>query len=304
MSENKKSKIELSIIIVNYNGKNYLFKCLRSIYQFPPKVSYEIIVVDNNSDDGSQEMVRKNFPEVKLVCNKENLGFTRANNIGIKSSKGEFILFLNNDTRILKESIDLLLNKIKTNPDIGVVAPALLNEDFSYQLSYGAHPNLKNEFFQKYFMKLYFKFTLKRKKDDWEKRVDWVSGACFLTRREILESVNYFDENFFLYFDDSDLCARIRKLGKKIIYYPKSKIVHYLGKSKEIIPLKHLIEYRKSQLYFYRKHNSRFEFYVLKLYLQLKFLFILNLSKILKNRLKYNSEVYLKIFRLIREWGR
>jgi len=302
MHEEKNNKIELSIVILNYNGKNYLFKCLRSIYQFPPKVNFEIIVVDNNSNDGSQEMVRKNFTDVKLICNKENLGFTRANNIGIKSSRGEFILLLNNDTRVLTESIDILLNKIKTNSNIGVVAPALLNEDFSYQLSYGLHPNFKNEFFQKFFMKIHFKSILRKKGDNWEKEVDWVSGACLLTTKEILKSVNYFDENFFLYFDDSDLCARIRNSGKKIIYFPKAKIIHYLGKSKEVVPLTHLLEYRKSQLYFYKKHNPKIEFILLKSYLYIKFFILFILSKILKKKLKYNCEVYSKILKLIREW--
>ncbi len=301
MYKRKSDKIELSIIILNYNGKNYLFKCLRSIYQFPPNRKFEIIVVDNNSNDGSQEMVRKNFPQVKLICNRENLGFTRANNIGIKFSRGEFILLLNNDTRVLAQSLDILLNEIKSHPEIGVIAPALLNEDFSYQLSYGLHPNLKNEFLQKFFLKILFKLRLRKKGDNWKKEVDWVSGACLLTTKEVLHYTNYFDEEFFLYFDDSDLCARIRKLGKKIVYFPKAKIVHYLGKSKEIIPLKHLIEYRKSQLYFYKKHNSKIEFILLKLYLSFKFLVFFILSKILRKKLKYDPEIYQKIFKLIKE---
>jgi hypothetical protein len=196
-----------------------------------------------------------------------------------------------------------LLKKINEDPRIGIVAPALLNEDFSYQLSYGLHPNLKNEFLQKYLLKILFKLKFKRKKDNWEKEVDWVSGACFLTKKEVLEEVNFFDENYFLYFDDSDLCERIRKSGKRIIYYPKAKIIHYLGKSKEIIPLKHLIEYRKSQLYFYKKHRSKIEFKLLRVYLLMKFATVCLFCKFFpfNNKIKRSNETYSKVLRVILE---
>ncbi|MFQ6081790.1 MAG: glycosyltransferase family 2 protein [Candidatus Aminicenantia bacterium] len=303
MVESRNRTVELSIIIVNYNGKNYLSRCLKSIYQFPPSQKFEIIVVDNNSNDSSQKMVRKSFPEVKLICNKENLGFTRANNKGIQLSQGKFILFLNNDTRILAHSLDILLHEIKKRPEIGVIAPALLNEDYSYQLSYGLRPNLKNEFWQKYFANLFFKSIIKKKGDNWEKEVDWVSGACFLTTRDILDKVNLLDERFFLYFDDPDLCTQIKKLGKKIFYFPKAKIFHYLGKSRDVVPQKHALEYRKSQLYFYQKHCAKIEFNLLKFYLVIKFGLLFLLSKIFPffGKAKIASEIYLKILQVVTE---
>lgn len=301
MGNQKAQAVELSIIIVNFNGRNYLHKCLESIYQFPPNKTFEVIVVDNNSTDGSQEMVYQQFSQVKLIANKENVGFARANNQGIQLSRAKFILFLNNDTRILAHSLNLLLREIKKRPEIGAIAPALLNEDYSYQLSYGSHPNFKNELWQKYMANFSFKWKIKKKEDDWEKEDDWVSGACFLAPRDILDKVNFFDENFFLYFEDADLCARIRKLGKRILYFPKAKILHYLGKSKDNISQKIALEYRKSHLYFYQKHCGKIEFNLLKFYLVIKFGLLFLFGKIFPFLRKNDSEIYLKILKVIME---
>jgi len=253
--------MQLSIIVVNYNGKDILCNCVESIYKNSPTINFEIILVDNASSDGSVEMVKKEFPEVRVLVNQENKGFSFANNRGIEMAKGDYMLLLNNDTLILPGQLDIMLNFMQEHQDVGAVGPKLLNPDGSFQLSFWPFPNLFTEFNRRiinlfafanyrFFKDLLEKFYIK------EKEVDWVSGACLMVRRKTIEDVGILDENFFMYFEDVDWCYRIRRKGWKIYFLPTARIVHLLGKSMEKEKQKNKQNYRQSRAYFYRKYKK------------------------------------------------
>ncbi len=225
--------MDLSIIIVNYNGKHFFKDCLESIKKCCSSNSYEIIVVDNNSRDGSQEFIRLNYPEVRLFAEKENLGFGKANNLGVKKAKGKNILLLNNDTILLKD-ITPIFEELKKS-DIGAVGVKMLNGNREYTPSVGKFPrpldllklsNLNEK------RKEFLTGSFKKKRY----KVDWVSGSFMMLKREDWNLINGFDEDFFMYVEDVDLCKRISNLGKKIIFLSDITYIHFVGfnKSREI----------------------------------------------------------------------
>ncbi|MEN8222931.1 MAG: glycosyltransferase family 2 protein [Acidobacteriota bacterium] len=265
------NKPELSIIIVNYNSGKYLYNTIRSVYNSAPDSGFEIIIVDNNSSDSSLTKVIEDFPEIRLIELEINAGFGKANNIGAESAGGKYLLFLNNDTEVLKDSIDTLVSEIKDNPDYGIVSPLLFYEDGSCQLNYGNDPGIISEFLTKYFSKFIFRFNTKFKGENFEKNADWISGACFIISSKLYKELEGFDEYFFLYYEDADLGKRVRSMGLKNHLTSKSRIVHFLGKStspvfNELLPL-----IKEGHLYYYRKHNSVFSFNVLRAYLLFRF---------------------------------
>jgi GT2 family glycosyltransferase len=218
--------MQLSIIIVNYNGKHYLKKCLESIAIHCALFLYEIIIVDNNSTDGSQEYIKLNYPNVKLFAENQNLGFGKANNLGAEKSIGKNLLLLNNDT-ILLENIHPALNMAKKQ-DVGAVGIKMYNGDMKYTPSVGKFPksldliklsNLGEK--RKEFI------TGDFKKDSY--KVDWISGSFMIIKKTDWNLVNGFDEDFFMYVEDVDLCKRIHNLGKKIIFFPNISYIHYVG---------------------------------------------------------------------------
>ena len=221
--------MELSIIIVNYNGKHFLKDCIESINIYCSSISYEIIIIDNNSKDGSQKFIRSNYSEIRLFEEKANLGFGEANNIGVKNAKGENILLLNNDT-ILLQDIKLVVEEIKKK-DIGAVGVKMLNGNKEYTLSVGKFPKPLN------LLKL-SNLNDKRKEfitGNFNKRryeVDWISGSFMMIKKENWDLVNGFDEDFFMYVEDVDLCKRISDLGEKIIFLSDISYIHFVGFNK------------------------------------------------------------------------
>jgi len=232
-------------------------------------IPFEVIVVDNQSSDGSPEWVRRNFPRVRLITNTENVGFARGNNQGIRESRGKYILLLNTDTILQPKAVQYLLEELKSNRRIGGVGPALLSEKDSIQVSFGTKVSFFREVFQKLALNPYYRWGLKKGGD--KREVGWLSAACLLTRRDVLDEVGFFDEQFFLYFEDIDLCVRIREKGYVLEYLPRARIYHVGGASTEGLKLFGRYFYRKSQLYFYQKHNSRTALTLLRLYLWVNF---------------------------------
>jgi GT2 family glycosyltransferase len=262
-------KPELSIIIVSYNDRLRLGRCLSSLEEETRNLGAEVIVVDNHSVDGSQELVRASFPWVELLENKKNLGYARANNRGIRESQGKFILFLNPDTVLPPVALTELLTGLEAWPEAGAIGPALVHEDQSFQVSFGRKVSFFSELVQKSVRNPYYKARLKA---GWRAReTGWLSGACLLLRRSALKEAGLFDENFFLFFEDIDLCLRMRQKGFRLIFDPRIKILHVGGASTCRQKLASRLEYRRSQVYFYRKHNSRLSLFLLKLYLRLTF---------------------------------
>jgi len=278
-------KPELTIVLVNFNDKAHLEDCLSSLEEGTSKLAAEVILVDNHSQDGSPELVRTSFPWVKLIQNMENLGYARANNIGIKASSGEFILFLNTDTVVPPEALPALVAELRARTRVGAVGPALVHESGRYQVSFGGRRNFFSEIGQKYFLNPYYKSVLGRSskpRDVW-----WVSGACLLARRTAVEEVGFFDENYFLYFEDIDLCLRMRAKGWKVIFYPGIRITHAGAATTSTLKLQTRLEYRRSQVYFYSKHNSRMSAILLKIFLKLNF----GLAALLKARTPEEKEL-------------
>jgi GT2 family glycosyltransferase len=267
-------KPELTIILVNFNDKPHLENCLASLEKGTSGIASEVILVDNHSLDGSQEMVRTSFPWIRLIQNEENLGYAKANNIGIREGCGEFVLFLNTDTVIPPEALPTLLMEMRVKPRVGALGPALVHGAKKFQVSFGRKRDFSSEILQKFILNPYYKLVLKFSHRSRE--VGWVGGACLLTRRSVLEEVGLFEEKFFLFFEDIDLCLRIKKKGYKIIFFPRVRVFHVGAVTTSASSTRRLqtrLEYRRSQLYFYRKHSSRVSVFLLRIYLRLNFAF-------------------------------
>ncbi|MDD8018425.1 MAG: glycosyltransferase family 2 protein [Bacteroidota bacterium] len=260
----------ISIIIVNYNGLNYTQQCIESLFRFHSAEAFEVIVVDNNSTDGSVELLEKQFPDVTVCKLGSNKGFGSANNYGVKQSHGDYLFILNNDTIIESNIFPEMVSMLKEDQTIGVIAPQLKNPDGSIQLSYGKFPSLKNE------------YTTRKQQagsrnfnplsDSTSGQIDWVTAAAMFVRRDAFEKAGGFDEQYFMYFEDIDLCKRIGDLGYKILYYPKTSLIHIGGGSKSnSVNGKIQIEYRKSQLLYYVKHQTLLQQFLLKAYLFIKY---------------------------------
>ncbi|MCB9202270.1 MAG: glycosyltransferase family 2 protein [Flavobacteriales bacterium] len=214
-------KIKLSIVIVNYNGKKYLKPCIESIHNNCLGLLYEIIVVDNASTDGSIKYLKKEFPEVVLLENYENIGFGKANNLGVQASKYDTILLLNNDTILIDKLSNKLLNLL--NQDIvGCVGVKMLDSKKNYLVATGYFPSfcrlVKLSFLNK---------NLKNEKNT--VGVDWVSGSFMLLKKNIFNKIKGFDSDYFMYVEDVDLCMKIHKLGLQCLYFPDVKYIHFVG---------------------------------------------------------------------------
>ncbi len=270
------SSILLSIIIVNYETPDYTLDCIRSIYKNPPSYPYEIILVDNGSRDGSLELIRKEAPEVVAIETGSNLGFSKANNLGINNARGEFILLLNSDTKILDNSIDRMVDSLQEQPEVGAVGARQLDGKGKLQLSWGAFPTFVSEIYRKL---LHYRLSINdlkirdylEEKFSGTSEVDWVSGSCLMTRKQTLHEAGLLDQNFFMYFEDIDLCRRIQDAGWRILYNSDITIVHYGGVSAKKNLLQVLVEYRHSQVYFTRKYYGLKGVLVLKTLLLAKY---------------------------------
>ncbi|NUN64581.1 glycosyltransferase family 2 protein [Pseudanabaena biceps] len=263
-----------SIILVNYNGSKFLHECLNSIQKFGEFNNWEVIIVDNASTDNSISIIINNFPSFKLICSHTNWGFSKANNLAVRSSQGEYLLFLNTDTILTKNTPEVLLNHLNLNKNIGIISPRITFENGRYQLSCGDLPNLLSEFIDKIryaFDNEFYDFlsTFYDRQYSKVQEVGWVTGACMMMRRDVFEQIDGFDENFFMYFEDKDICKRVKDLGYKVVYYPETTIIHLLGGSSHGIKKSVNKYYRDSQLYYYQKHLGKFQTNILKLYLKL-----------------------------------
>src|SRR5574341_249208 len=254
MLESYIAEIELSIIIVSWNVREYLKYCLDSIFSTLSDISTEVIVVDNNSSDGSNDFVKIAYPQVKLLRNSANLGFAKANNIGIKQSQGKFILLLNPDVKLPEKSISRMLNYIKKNPGVGAVGPRLMFPDGSEQAIRYSHPNFVTEILNTFNLersvrKLFFGINLKK-----EQQVKWLSGCRLLTSREVIAEVGGLDEEFFLFSEEMDWCYRMRKAGWKISWLRECEIIHYSSRSTRQNIYKTILNRYYSRELFLKKH--------------------------------------------------
>lgn len=251
----------VSIIIVHYHAKRELFNCLLSIKVSHPKVPYEVIVVDNDEQQIANLQLKQKFPWVRYLRSPGNIGFGAGNNLGAKVARGEYLLFLNPDTIVLKKSVDVLVNRLKMNEKLGIIAPQLLDEAGTIYPLQGterltptsglvAHA-IVNRIFPNNPISRQFWIA------DWDRRsareVEAVEGSAFMLRQQLFADLEGFDQRFFLYFEETDLCLRVRKKGLRILVEPKAKIIHLSERSTE--NKKQALEhFRKSRAYFFTKH--------------------------------------------------
>jgi GT2 family glycosyltransferase len=263
--------MKLSVIIVSFNQFDHLKAAIDALKKNPPPFAYEIIVVDNHSAEDVQEFLNDFFHDIRIIRNPANHGFGWANNRGVAIAKGEYLLFLNSDAEVIGTAVESMVRVMEEDRQIGALGPLLLNSDGSFQLSYGRKISLFGEFYQKTAASLIEKWKLSmRHEDRILKKTAWVSGACLLTRKELFSGQHPFDENMFLYFEDHDLCLRLRAMNKKVVFYGGAKVRHHCGQSLGALPGV-MLEYRKSQLYMYQKHGHPLSLWLLKKYLKLKF---------------------------------
>lgn len=251
--------LELTIVIVSYNAASDLQRCLQSLQDAPPAASHEIIVVDNASTDSSVEVAR-GWPDVRVIEAGGNLGFARANNLGIRESDGELVLLLNSDTIVAPGAIDRLVADLRVHPEAAVAGPRIVDGGGRTELSFGRMIGPFNELRQKVLVRLHARGLwpvagVVERMTRREQTPDWVSGACLLVRRADAEAAGLLDEQYFLYAEDVDFCAAIRARGRGIRFVPSAEIVHLRGRSGASAPRATERAYRQSQIRFYEKHH-------------------------------------------------
>jgi GT2 family glycosyltransferase len=264
---------DLSILIVSFNARAELERCLASLHSNAPAAPHEIIVVDNDSTDSSAEAVRK-WRDVRLIQAGANLGFSRAVNMGIRASTGAALLLLNSDTVVPPRAIDRLLDELTSRPDVAVVGPRLVDHSGRVEVSFGQMIGPLSELRQKILVQGHaggwpFISELVERSTRRRQFPDWVSGACLLVRRTDAEAVGLLDERYFMYAEDVDFCAAIRKRGRRVLFFPDVEVVHLGGSSRAAAPEATARAYRRSQLAFYEKHHPAWA-PVLRLYLRLR----------------------------------
>jgi len=254
--------IDLSVVILSWNVRNLLRQCLDSVLNHPRPTATEIIVVDNASSDGSAEMVRAEFPQVKLIVNTINRGYTGGNNDGIATATGRYVLILNPDTRVVGDALSTLVEYADAHPDVGVVGPQLVNPDGSVQSSRRRFPTLMTGLFESTWLqplaprRVLRDYYLQDQPDDVPQEVDWVTGACLLVRREAIQQVGGLDEGFFMYSEELDWCRRIKQAGWKIVYLPQAQVMHYVGQSSDQVVAQRHIYFQTSKVRYFRKHHG------------------------------------------------
>lgn len=230
--------MDLSIVIVNWNSVEFLRQCLRTVYPATGGFSFEVIVVDSGSFDGCGEMLAREFPQVRFIQSQENLGFARANNLAARSAAGEYLLFLNPDTELRGSALTALLAAARSLPQAGVIGARLLNTDGSIQTScIQAFPTLLNQFLDADWLRRRFPRSplwgtaALCTASSQPAPVQGISGACFLTRRDLFQQLGGFSEAYFMYFEDMDYCLRCARLDRQNYYVPTAEVVHHGGKS-------------------------------------------------------------------------
>ncbi len=288
--------MDLSIILLNWNTRDLLAQSLRSLQLPQEGITFEVVVVDNASSDGSRDMIRADFPDVKLHANPRNIGFGAGNNTGIPLTTGRYILFLNTDTVVEEHALAKIVQYADANPDIGILGAKLLNEDGSLQYSCRRYPNLLTGFFRNTPLgrlmpqnRFASDYLMKSFDHETPRDVDWVSGAALMMRRTLYDQIGAFDDDYFMYCEDVDLCwranhaslssiASVKDLAPRksvnvftvgqeeekpqgtwrVTYFPDARIYHYIGKSSDKAPTRMTYEFHRSQYLFYKKHYRPF----------------------------------------------
>lgn len=263
--------MDLTIIIVNYNTKQLTLNCLESVYKSLTSYQFEVIIIDNASYDDSVHVIREQYPQIKLITNKDNLGFSKANNQGMKIAEGRHVLLLNSDTIIERDTLDIMINFMDANTMVGVSGCKVVLPDGSLDKACrrGFPTPAATFYYVSRLSKVFPKnprINAYHREDldpDEEYPIDCLIGAFMMVRREVIDQVGMLDENFFMYGEDVDWCYRIKQAGWVNYYYPRTKIVHYKRASSRNKPFKITYEFHRSFFVLYNKHfREKYPFWV------------------------------------------
>lgn len=248
--------MDLSVIILNYNTKQLLHDCLESALKSSSVNQMEILVSDNGSTDGSIEMIKSDFPQVKLLENKQNLGFSKGNNLAIKIATGRHVLLLNSDTVVKPDAFKLMVARADSDSNIGAIGPKILLANGELDPSSRRNfPNPANAFLRLFGLKKFSNYNITGSIDE-EMSIEAIMGACMLVPRRVIDKIGMLDEQFFFYGEDLDWCFRIKEAGYKILYYPSAEILHLKSASSRNIPFKIVKVAYTAMKIFYKKHYA------------------------------------------------
>lgn len=292
----------LSIIIVTYNSGSILIDCLRSIPTGIESESYEIIIVDNASSDGTPEQISREFPEIRLIVNKDNRGFAGGNNQGLAAADGRYLLLLNPDVVVAPSSLSTLVQYLEKHPHVGIVGPKTC--DGKGKLSLTAHsPYTVGSILWEYLSigRFFPTSTLIEKKvrgtaEPFE--AAWVQGSCLMMRREVFQEVGGLDEGFFLFAEEPDLCERALKAGWKTCFVPTAEIIHYESTTVSRYPERRIRNYHISPLHYFRKRHQETRVWLLKLGFTLELglkMIVREMQALTRHKSALSPTVYLKI---------
>jgi len=267
--------IDLSIVIVSWNTKEYLLPCFTSIFEKGQRMASEVILVDNGSQDGGRIEVKRAFPSVHIIENEKNLGFAKAVNQGLQKASGRYVLLLNPDTQMKDGAIERLVSFMDAHSDVGVAGAQLLNADGSKQNSIANFPSLATELFNKSLLRWLFPKKFPGKERDYPEpvEVDSVIGACMVVRRKAMEQVGLLDEDYFLFLEETDWCYRMKRAGWKIYHVPQAEVYHFQGKSAETAKKRAKVEFYRSRYHFFRKNRGSLQWCVLLSGLMIRLIF-------------------------------
>ncbi|MBN1901702.1 glycosyltransferase family 2 protein [Candidatus Sumerlaeota bacterium] len=252
--------VQVAIQIVSWNCREVLRECLYSLRQNLPQVDLEIIVIDNASSDSTSEMIKKEFPEIRFSTQSRNLGFAKANNLALSMTGAEYLFILNPDTRIFPGTLEALSDFLDKNPDVGLAAPQIVDENDVIVSSVFRFPSIWNYWIEHSLLAKGLERIRRRKRHEKSTRapreIDWATGAAFLARRSALEGEPLFDERFFLYSEDADLCLRLKKNGWKRRLVPASRVCHLHRQSSKKARYFTIIQLFVSMDLYFQKHKS------------------------------------------------
>jgi len=256
-------QMDISVVIVGWNARHYLELCLESLAAAPPRRSTEVLVVDNASSDGSSEMIKAQFPWVKLIRSEENLGFAKGNNVAIRQCQGSYIALVNPDVIVFSGCLDALADFLDQNPKVGNVGPRVLNPDMTMQSTCRRFPTVWNNFCSATSLATAFKNSkffagehMFYFPHDRTLPVDVLVGCFSMIRREAFNDVGLLDEDLFMYGDDVDWCRRARNAGWQVVFFPGGKAIHDRGKITAPYPVRFAVAQQKSVLHYWRKHHG------------------------------------------------
>jgi N-acetylglucosaminyl-diphospho-decaprenol L-rhamnosyltransferase len=256
--------VDLSCIIVNYKNSDPLKDCLASIYQTVQDIDFEVIIVDNSENDTGLQPLKELYPKAQFISNSSNVGFSKANNQAAKIAKGDVLIFLNPDSILSDKAINSMYRYYCSHSETGALGPKVVNPDGSLQYSCRRFPTLWTGLFNRYSLlsRLFpaNRFTSQYLMRDFDhneiRQVDWLSGCCLMVSKSIFEISRGFDENYFLFNEDVDLCRTIKQAGKEVIYFPEAKIIHQVSTSNSKTTTRVIIQRHLGMMHYFKKHHE------------------------------------------------